>query len=154
MLLGMEPGKKWALVSDPFDKTLLRPAVGFSYAQALGIEYTPDFRLCKVWLNDEYMGVYTAMEPVEAGEGRVEIKVAEGDLTADAGEGSGQYDFLLERNLGRFEDDKMYIDSSLGMRFEFNEPEEPGAEQVEQCGRFWRLLKRPYAAGNISDTAS
>ena len=115
-LLGMEPGRKWALVSNPFDKSLIRPAVGLAYAQALGVEYTPDFRLCKVWLNDEYMGIYTAMEPVEAGEGRVE-----------------ECDFLLERNIGRYEDDKTYIDSSLGLRFEFNEPDEPDEMQIEHC---------------------
>ena len=128
-LLGMEPGRKWALVSNPFDKSLLRPAVGLTYAQALGIAYTPDFRLCKVWLNDDYMGVYTAMEPIEAGEGRVEIDVTEGgDFVAEE-----QCDFLLERNMGRYEDDKTYIESSLGIRFEFNEPEEPDDNQIAQC---------------------
>lgn len=119
-LLGMEPARKWALVSNPFDKTLLRPAVGFTYAQELGIDYTPDFRLCKVWLNDDYMGVYTAMEPIEAGQGRVEIDPDNGD-------------FLLERNIGRFEEDVVYMDSPAGLRFEFNEPEELDEEQQAQC---------------------
>lgn len=119
-LLGMEPARKWALVSNPFDKTLLRPAVGFTYAQELGIDYTPDFRMCKVWLNDDYMGVYTAMEPIEAGQGRVEIDPDNGD-------------FLLERNIGRFEEDVVYMDSPAALRFEFNEPEEPDAAQQAQC---------------------
>ncbi len=120
--LGMDPGRKWALVSNPFDKSLLRPFIGFTYAQELGIMYTPDVRLCKVWLNGEYRGVYTAVEPVEAGAGRVEIDPDNGD-------------FLLERNVGRSEEDKFYIESPAGMRFEFNEPEEPTDEQLEECGR-------------------
>ena len=141
-LLGMEPGRKWALVSNPFDKSLLRPAVGLTYAKALGIEYTPDFRLCKVWLNGDYMGVYTAMEPIEAGEGRVEIEAVAG------GEGLGKSDFLLERNLGRSEDDVTYIDSSLGMRFEFNEPEEPGEAQVRQCYEMLAAAEEAICSGD------
>lgn len=119
-LLGMDSGRKWALVSNPFDKSLLRPVVGFSYAEALGIEYTSQVRLCKVWLNDRYMGVYTAMEPVEAGKGRVEIDPDDGD-------------FLLERNTDRYEENVVYMESPVGMRFEFNEPEEPDESQVKQC---------------------
>lgn len=146
-LLGMTPGRKWALVSNPFDKSLLRPAVGFTYAQALGIEYTPDFRLCKVWLNDDYMGIYTVMEPIEAGEGRVEIDVADGDDAVTSGEESGVSDFLLERNLARYEDDKVYIDSSLGMRFEFNEPEEPDEMQMQQCGEMLAAAEEAICSG-------
>lgn len=126
-LLGMESGRKWALVSNPFDKSLLRPAVGFALAEALGLEYVSQTRLCKVWLDDTYMGIYTAMEPVEAGDGRVEIDVTSGGATGPS------CDFLLERNLGRYEDDKVYIDSSLGMRFEFNEPDEPDSVQQAEC---------------------
>ena len=119
--LGMDLGKKWCLVSDPFDKSLLRPALGFAYAEALGIEGTPEAQLCKVWLNDEYMGVYTVTEPVEAGTGRVEIDPDNGD-------------FLLERNLDRVETDKAYIESYLGFRFEMNEPEEPDEDSLRECG--------------------
>lgn len=139
-LLGMEPGKKWALVSNPFDKSLLRPAVGLSFAQMLGIEYTPDFRLCKVWLNEEYMGVYTAMEPVEEGESRV-------DITAEDG------DFLLERNIGRYEEGTIYIDSSLGMRFEFNEPEEPTDEQMEKCRELLAAAEEAICSGDYEQCA-
>ena len=119
--LGMDEGKKWCFVSDPFDKSLLRPAVGFTYAKALGIEGTPEFCMCRVWINDKYMGVYTVTEPVETGTGRVEIDTDNGD-------------FLLERNLDREETDKAYIESYLGFRFEINEPEEPDESSLRECG--------------------
>ena len=128
--LGMDAGSKWALVSNPFDKSLLRPALGFAYAAAMGMEGTSDFRLCQVWLNDKYMGVYAAMEPVESGSGRVEIDPADGD-------------FLLERNLNREEDGKAYIVSSQGLRFEINEPEAPDEEAYGRCQE---LLSRAEAA--------
>ena len=132
--LGMDPGKKWCLVSDPFDKSLLRPALGFAYAKAIGIEGTPEACLAKVYLNEEYMGVYTVTEPVECGAGRVEI---------DPGNG----DFLLERNYDRVEEDKAYIESYEGLRFEINEPEEPDEEVLRQCGLLLQEAEEAIVSG-------
>lgn len=118
-LFGMEAGKKWCLIADPFDKSLLRPTIGFEYASAIGIPYTSQTRLCLVWLNGEYMGVYTAIEPVDDGKNLVDIDV-------DAG------DFLFERNHNsdRTEEGVTYFTTSFGMRFELNVPEEP--DQTEK----------------------
>ncbi len=133
-LLGMDPGKKWCLVSNPFDKSLLRPALGFAYAKAIGIEGTPEAHLCKVSLNGEYMGVYTVTEPVESGDGRVDIDPENGD-------------FLLERNYDRIEDDKAYIESYEGFRFEINEPEEPDEEALRQCGLLLQEAEEAIVSG-------
>ena len=132
--LGMDPGKKWCLVSDPFDKSLLRPALGFAYAKAIGIEGTPEACLAKVYLNEEYMGVYTVTEPVECGAGRVEIDPENGD-------------FLLERNYDRVEEDKAYIESYEGFRFEINEPEEPDEETLRQCGLLLQEAEEAIVSG-------
>ncbi len=132
--LGMDPGKKWCLVSDPFDKSLLRPALGFAYAKAIGIEGTPEACLAKVYLNEEYMGVYTVTEPVECGAGRVEIDPENGD-------------FLLERNYDRVEEDKAYIESYEGFRFEINEPEEPDEEVLRQCGLLLQEAEEAIVSG-------
>jgi len=111
-ILGMDPCKKWCVIGTPFDKSLLRTAIGFDYAQALGIKYTPQARLCDVWIGDRYMGVYTVSQPVEVPEA----------------------EFLLERNFDRVEEDKVYVESLSGLRFEFNEPEEPDDAQIYRCG--------------------
>ncbi len=119
-LLGMEEGKKWSLLADPFDKSLLRPILAMEYAQALGIPFTSQVRLCRVWLNGKYRGVYTATEPVDVKTNRVEI-----DL--DAG------DFLFERNYNsiREEEGITYFTTAYGLRFELNEPEVPTDDQLE-----------------------
>ena len=102
-MLGMEPGKKWCVIGQPFDKSLIRTVIGFDYAAALGIKHTPQARLCDVWIGDRYMGVYTVSAPVEVPDAQ----------------------FLLERNFDRVESDKAYVESLSGIRFEFNEPETP-----------------------------
>lgn len=120
-LLGMEKGKKWTLLADPFDKTLLRPILAFEYAQSIGIEVTSQTRLCRVWLNGKYQGVYTALEPVDDGKRGVDINLENGD-------------FLFERNFNdkRNEEGVTYFTTAYGMRFELNAPETPTDDQLTQ----------------------
>lgn len=132
--LGMDTGSKWALVSNPVDKSMLRPVIGFAYAAAMGIEGTPDIRLCQVWLNGSYMGVYIAAEPIESDAGRMEIDPENGD-------------YLLERNLDREEDDKTYIISSQDLRFEVNEPEKPDEAAYECCEELLNKAEEAIISG-------
>lgn len=120
-LLGMEKGKKWTLLADPFDKTLLRPILAFEYAQSIGIDVTSQTRLCRVWLNGKYQGVYTALEPVDDGKRGVDISSETGD-------------FLFERNFNdnRNEEGVTYFTTAYGMRFELNTPETPTDDQLTQ----------------------
>lgn len=120
-LLGMEEGKKWSLLADPFDKSLLRPILAFEYARAIGIDVASQARLCRVWLDGVYQGVYTALEPVDDGKRGIDIDLENGD-------------FLLERNFNsnRYEEGVTYITTSYGMRFEINAPEIPTDAQLAQ----------------------
>ena len=65
-LFGMDSGKKWSLLGNHFDKSLLRIVVGFDLAAAMEIPYASQVRLCKVFLDGRYMGIYTAIEPLLA----------------------------------------------------------------------------------------
>ena len=119
--LGMENGKKWSLLADPFDKSLLRPILAMEYAAAIGIDVTSQTRLCRVWLNGKYQGVYTALEPVDDGKRGVDINMDNGD-------------FLFERNFNsnRTEEGITYFTTDFGMRFELNAPEVPTDTQLSQ----------------------
>lgn len=119
--LGMEKGKKWCLLADPFDKTLLRPILASDYALSIGIKVTSQARLCRVWLNGKYQGIYTAMEPVDDGKRGVDIDLENGD-------------FLFERNSNekRTEEGITYFTTPYGMRFELNAPEVPSDAQLKQ----------------------
>lgn len=110
-LFGMDSSEKWCVIGQPFDKSLLRTVIGFDYAELLGISFSPQSRLCDVWIEDVYMGVYAVTSPVEVDDAQ----------------------FVLERNIDRIEDDKVYVESLSEMRFEFNEPETPDAKQVREC---------------------
>lgn len=121
--MGIGQGKKWCLLANPYDKSLLRISLAFEYAQALGLPYVPDFRLCKLWLNDEYRGIYIVMEPIGDGADRIDIDVQAGDA-------------IFERDVDRTDEGKTYITAPGNMRFQINEPETPTAEQLENYADF------------------
>ncbi|MBQ3691148.1 MAG: CotH kinase family protein [Bacteroidales bacterium] len=89
--------KKWCIVSNYEDKTLLRN----KFASLLGneifnSEWNPTFINIDVVMNGEYMGNYTFMEKNNIGDGRIDIqdisdcttkKISSGDYTDQNGDG-------------------------------------------------------------------
>lgn len=116
-LLGMGKGKKWALLANPFDPTLLRNYVMFDFADELGLEYTSRQKIVELWLDGSFRGCYTLMEPVQDGKDRVDIDV------------EGNKDFLLEYERLRTDEGTSYITSKGGLRFGVSAPDEPDDEQ-------------------------
>lgn len=72
-LFGFGSAKKWCLIANYLDGTMLKDKVGYDFADKVGLEFTPQTILVDVYINDEYMGNYTLSEAIEVREGRVEI---------------------------------------------------------------------------------
>lgn len=119
-VLGMGKGKKWAMLANCFDPTLLRNYLVFDLAQEMGLPYTSEQRFAELWLDGEYRGCYTVYEPVQEGKDRVDIDIESND---------GKKDFLLEYEASRTEADVTYITAG-GLRFALKDPEEPDSEQT------------------------
>ena len=117
-VLGMGTGKKWVLLANPFDPTLLRNFVMFDFADELGIAYTSRQKIVELWLDGSFRGCYTLMEPVQDGKDRVDIDT------------DGNRDFMLEYERLRTDDDTTYVTSNSGLRFGISAPDEPDDGQV------------------------
>jgi len=72
-VLGMEKAKKWTLLANYIDPSLLRNPYGWELAKAFGLPYTSDYRYVDVFINGEYLGNYIVCESVEVGENRIDI---------------------------------------------------------------------------------
>ena len=70
-LFGMEKAKKWALIANYMDYTLLRNSVAQTLAKAYGLAYSPDFQSVDLYINGEYQGNYQLFEKIELGENRI-----------------------------------------------------------------------------------
>lgn len=119
-VLGLGKGKKWALLANAFDPTMLRTDLAFSLAEELGLSYTSDRRFVEVFLDGSYRGCYELVEPVQQAKDRVDI---------DIESNNGMKDFLLEYEAQREEEGVSYFTVN-GLRFIASEPDEPTEEQL------------------------
>ena len=72
-LLGFGEAKKWCLLANYLDDTLLKNQFGYALAESMGIQYTPDSKVVDLYINNEYIGNYTLTERIEINEHRVDI---------------------------------------------------------------------------------
>lgn len=85
--------KKWTLINNYGDKTLMRNIVAFEAARRAGMEYVPFCRPVDVILNGEYKGNYQLCDQIEVREGRVDLEeMAPEDISGEALTGG----YLLE----------------------------------------------------------
>lgn len=66
--------KKWTLISNYGDKTLMRNILAYQVSRCLDMAFTPFIQPVDVFLNGEYKGCYQFCDQVEAAEGRVPAK--------------------------------------------------------------------------------
>ena len=72
-VLGMDKAKKWVLLADASDPTVMKNKLVFDTALSNGYEYNPESRYIDLWINGEYRGLYLICEKIEIGKGRVEL---------------------------------------------------------------------------------
>jgi len=118
-VLGMDKAKKWALLANSFDKSLVRNALTDEFASRLNLDFTPDYRFAELYYNGEYRGSYMITENIDVAKGRVE-------LDTDAG------DYLLEIEASRTSAGETYVKTAGGVRFCVNAPEGVTAEQLAE----------------------
>ena len=75
-LLGMGAARKWVLLANSIDDTMLRSALAFDLAKNLGVEYVTDFRFVNVFVNGGYKGVYLLCEQTEEGSTRIDVNTS------------------------------------------------------------------------------
>ena len=81
-LLGMGKEKKWVLIGNHLDKSLIRNQMNFDIARYAGIPFTPDCRQVALYINNEYAGLYLLTEKIEVDDDRVDIRDLEKETEA------------------------------------------------------------------------
>lgn len=111
-LLGLPKEEDWILYAPYTDKSFLRDALTYELGNDLG-RYAPGTRLCELFLNGDYQGVYWLEEKIKRDKNRVDIKKLNpmdtiGDaltggylLKVDRDDGEGSYFF--SNHAGTFE---------------------------------------------------
>ncbi len=81
-LFEMGKAKKWLLIANAFDDTLVRNASAFFIAELLKLPYTPKFQYVDVYINGNFVGNYLLSEKVEIGKNRVNIRNLEKEVVS------------------------------------------------------------------------
>jgi len=79
-LFGLPAARSWILLAEYYDPTLIKNAVAFELGDRLGLQYNHTYHHVELYLNDEYMGLYTLTEQTQTGKGRVDIDEENGWL--------------------------------------------------------------------------
>ncbi len=112
-LFGMGAGKKYCLLSNQNDTTLLKNALMFELSDLLGIENSCKYEVVDLYTNGSYRGSYLLTTPTDVGSNRVDI--------------DEDYDFLFEVEHNPLQEDKdksFLIQSPIfGIEFLVNSPE-------------------------------
>lgn len=73
--------KKWTLINNYGDKTLLRNCLAFEISRRMGIGYTPWCRPVDVIMNGEYKGCYQFCDAIDIRKHRIDIYEMDGTCT-------------------------------------------------------------------------
>lgn len=84
-LLGMDPAKKWLLISNVKDPSMMRNKLFLDMAKECGLPGALSCEWADLYVNGEYQGLYLLSEKVDVASGRLEI----GDLEAENKELNG-----------------------------------------------------------------
>lgn len=137
-VLGMGKNKKWCLLANCYERTLIRNQTVFDFADSIGLSYTPSYRVVDVYLNERFLGSYLLTDAVEASESRV-------DIDNDANE------FILERDARTDEGTTYFTTPYYGLRLGINEPEEPTAEQYNWLMDFINKAETALRSGDYEE---
>ncbi len=66
--------KKWVLINNYGDKTLMRNIIAFEISRRLGMEFTPFCQPVDVMVNGEYKGCYQLCDHIDVNKDRVDIE--------------------------------------------------------------------------------
>ena len=119
-ILGMPKHKRWVLLANWMDRTLLRNRISFAIAMKTGLAWTPHGEFVEVFLNGEFLGNYYLCEHIKIDKNRVNIDELEDD-DVDSG-----YIFELD---SYFDEDYKFRSQYYNMPYMFKDPDEVNEDQ-------------------------
>ena len=144
-LFGLEKAKSWVLLAEYLDPSALHNYTAFKIASELdGLAFTPSPYKVNVYLNGEYVGLYTLCEQIQENEGRMNIELDEIDENFTE---LKQYNFFISMDYSTksdatavLEETYFYIEE-YDRYFELKYPEKDQFASDEQFESFMSQLK-------------
>ena len=142
---GYSKAKKWTLLANHGDKTLIRNAITSLMGERLGLDFNPAAKFVDLTFNDRYDGTYQISDQVEVRPHRVNITNQDWpiDETSDITGG-----YLLEAISS---DVTFYTDRSVPIRIHYPEEDEIDASQKNYIKNFIRNFEQRLYSNEFGD---
>ena len=137
-LCSMPKSKKWILLANDLDSTLLRNALAFRMAEQANLEWTPHSRFVKLFYNGTNKGLYQLCEKVEAESHRVDI---------------AQDGWLIEIDARITESDSYFRTAYMENPFRVKYPDKNiSVQRIEQLHAFFQQAEDVLFGENFTDS--
>jgi len=121
-VLGMPKHKRWVLLANWMDRTLMRNDFAFEIARNTGLEWTPRGRFVEVILNGKHIGNYYLCEQIKEDKNRVDItEMSETDIEGEAVTGG----YLMELDV-YYDEVNKFKSKIRNLPYMFKYPDEDG----------------------------
>ena len=161
---GYANAKKWTLLANHGDKTLIRNAVTSLMGERAGLKFNPAAKFVDLTLNDRYQGNYQISDQVEVRPHRVNIAEQDYPLTDDSdisggylleGDGSGEFrtsTYWSDEAQRNLPPDGFYSSrSNVPVRIHYPDAEELDRRQVAYIRQFINRFDQKLFASNYDD---
>ena len=141
--------KKWTLINNYGDKTLMRNLLAFHISQQMGMPYTPYGQPVDVVLNGEYKGCYQLCDQIEVNKNRVNIDEMEtSDISGEALTGG----YLWEIDAYAYEE-KSWFNSNHNIPVTIKSPDEDDItpEQSQYIRDFFNAMESDVYGNHFAD---
>ena len=130
--------KKWTLLSNYGDKTLMRNMLAFEVSRRVGLSFTPFCHPVDLIINGEYRGCYQLCDQVEAAKGRVDAKDG----------------YLVEIDAYAY-NEEVWFSSNRGTPVTIKHPDEDDITQEQRkfINDYFNRMETAVFASNFTDEA-
>lgn len=139
-LLGMPKDKRWCLLANFVDKTLLRNEFAFQVARSTDMEWTPRGEYVELVFNGSHVGNYYLCEKIKIGENRLNIDNSDG--VVDRG-------YLME--IDNMYDEEYKFTSERGLPYMFKDPDVVSKEQFNYVQSFVSDMEQAIYSSSDND---
>ncbi len=148
-LSGTAKAKKWTLINNYGDRTLMRNKVAFDISREVGMPYTPHCEFVDVIYNGEYEGTYQLCDQVEVGDGRVELTEME---TTDIDGANLTGGYFIEIDAYAYQETSMFT-SNRGTPVTIKYPDEDDItkEQSSYIQNYFNDFEEALFSKNFTD---
>ncbi len=144
---GFANAKKWTLMANAGDKTLIRNALTSEMARFMGMPFCPAAKFVDFTLNGEYLGNYQISDQVEVKNHRVNIPEQDYPLTASSNITGG---YLLE--VDGFKDGNWFSSSkSVAIRITYPDEDEIATSQSNYIKNYINAFEKRLFAQDFTD---